>query len=88
MIVDALLSFFQSIIDGIVGLIPEIEPPDLSGMVAAMAPVFEAVGWLNKYVPVDQAVIALGLMVTWWAVLYAIKFGIWVLTKAHVLGGE
>lgn len=88
MILDALFSLFEGIVNTIVGLLPDIDPPDLSGMVAATAPVWDAVGWINKYAPVDQAVIALGLFAAWWLVMYGTRFVIWALTKAHFLGGS
>jgi hypothetical protein len=35
-------------------------------------------GWLNNYIPVDQAVAALTLIITTWGVVYLIRIGIWL----------
>jgi hypothetical protein len=88
MIVDALLSAFEAVVGALTALLPEVDPPDLSGMVAGLDPVWGAAGWLNKYVPLDHAAIALGVLVTLWVVLYGIRVAAWLLTKAHVLGGS
>lgn len=92
MITDAILSFFLGIARGVLGLLPDIQPPDLVGMVDGIAPLFAPatgyLGWLNKYLPIDQAALALGVVLGSWLVLYGIRLVVWVLTKAHVLGGE
>lgn len=88
LILDAIFSLFQSFVDGLTGLLPDVEPPDLQGYVASLSPVWGAAGWLNKYVPLDHAAVALGLLVLMWFVLYGFRVGVWLLTKAHVLGGE
>ena len=88
MIVEAILGAFAWVVNGLVDLLPDVDPPDLSGMVAGLGPIWGMAGWLNKYVPLDQAGIMLGVVVSIWAVLYGIRFSVWFLTKAHVLGGK
>lgn len=86
MIVDLIFGLVNSLAQAVLGLLPDIEPPDLQGMVTAAAPVFSNLGWINKYVPVDQAGIALGLLATYWFVLYLVRFVIWLASKLYLLG--
>lgn len=91
-IVEALFGLFEDAVQAALGLLPEINPPDLSGMVEALGGLFAPgtgyLGWLNRYMPVDQVPAALGVVLGSWAVLYLVRFAVWVLTKAHVLGGD
>lgn len=95
MIVAALLGFLLVFVMLLLmtelGLGPDgaiIDPPDLSGMVDGAAPIFSHVAWLNKYLPIDQAVIILGVLVTAWLFLYGVRVTIWLLVKARILGGN
>lgn len=88
MIVDAIFSLFEAAVGGVLDLLPDVAAPDLSGWVAGFSGVWEHASWLNKYVPLDQAALILGVLVAAWVVLYGARFVIWCLTKAHVLGGQ
>lgn len=88
MIVDAIFSLFESALNAVLGLIPEVAAPDLSGWVAGLAPIWEKAAWLNKYVPLDQAALILGVLAVAWLASYAVRVVLWGLTKLHVLGGE
>lgn len=69
------------------GIMPNPDPPDLTGMVDTIAPVFAHVAWANKYFPLDQAAIILGVLVVAWVPLYGIRVTIWMLVKTGVLKG-
>lgn len=88
MILDAIFAIFETVANAVLALIPDIPAPDLSGWADVIAPVWAHAAWLNKYVPLDQAVIMLGVLVVAWIVLYGIRFTVWVLTKLHALGGS
>jgi len=88
MIVDALFSLFATIVNAVLGLLPTVPAPDLSGWATGLAPVWAKAGWLNKYVPLDQAAIMLGILAGAWVVLYGARFTIWCLTKVYALGGD
>jgi hypothetical protein len=88
MITDAILGFFESIVTSILGLLPDIEAPDLAGMVESIHGFFAYFGWANQYVPLDQIVVMLGIGLGSWFAMYLIRFALWALTKAHILGGS
>lgn len=88
MIVDAIFSLFESALNAVVGLLPTVEAPDLSGWVSGLGPVWATAGWLNKYVPLDQAALILGVLAAAWLISYGARVIIWGLTKLHVLGGQ
>lgn len=71
-----------------VGLLPNPAPPDLSGAVAGMTSLWTHAAWVNKYVPLDQAVLALGLVVVVWLPAYLIRVTVWMMTKVGILKGE
>lgn len=88
MIVDALFSIFNSVVNTVLGWLPDIAPPDVSGAIESMAPVWAFLGWANKYVPLVEAGAMIGLVAAVYMVMYLIRFTVWVLTKAHILGGS
>jgi hypothetical protein len=87
-IIDALINVFETIVNTLLGWLPDITPPDLAGYVSALAPAFTYVGYANKYLPVDQMMVALGILTTSWMAIYIIRFVEWVLSKTHLLGGD
>lgn len=88
MILDALFSLIETVVNGVLGLLPSVPAPDMSGWVSGLAPIWTHAAWLNKYVPLDQAAIMLGVLVGAWVVLYTVRFTIWCLTKVYALGGD
>lgn len=88
-LLDTLFSIVQGGLTTIQGVMPVIPAvPDTSSYQSAAASVFQWAGWANWYVPVDQAVVAFGLVITLWVALYGFRFVVWMLTKAHILGGQ
>jgi hypothetical protein len=45
-------------------------------------------GWADHYLPVSEAVVLIGVRLTLWAAMHAVEGTLWLLTKAHVLGGS
>ncbi len=88
MITTAIVTLILAPFRAALALLPTIEPPDVSGLVAAMAPVFQLGGWANNFVPLSEAVTLLGVMMTAFAALTVVRATLWVLTKAHILGGS
>lgn len=88
MIVEAIWDLLRSAVETVIGWLPDIAPPDLSGMVDAVAPLWGYFGWANKYVPLVEVAAMLALLVAAYAVMFTFKLTVWVLTKAHILGGE
>jgi len=93
MLFTALFTLVSSLLDLLFSLLPSWSPVDLSGFIAhldfASVPfVGQGVQFFNNFVPLDQVVIILGLMITLWVASVAYKAAVWVLTKAHVLGGS
>lgn len=72
----------------VLALLPDIAPPDVAGLVAAMAPVWQFGGWANNFVPLQEAVTLLGVMMTAFVAISAVRATLWVLTKLHILGGS
>lgn len=88
-IFDAFFALVQWGFDLVQAAMPVIPTlPDTSSYQSAASSVYQWAGWANWYVPVDQAVIAFGLVISLWTVLYGFRFLVWVLTKMHILGGQ
>jgi hypothetical protein len=49
---------------------------------------FRHLGWVNNYLPLDQAVTAIGILLTLLGVMWTVRILLWVLTKFHILGGS
>lgn len=88
MIVDAIFSLFEGALNAVLALVPTVEAPDLSGWVSGLSGVWVHAAWLNKYVPLDQAALMLGIVGVAFVASYAFRFAVWCLTKLHVLGGS
>jgi hypothetical protein len=50
--------------------------------------IFGGAGWVNAYLPVDAVMEGVGVLVTLFLVMWAIRLVLWFLTKLHVLGGS
>ncbi len=88
MITKLLISIIVAPFRAALSLLPVIEPPDVAGLVSAMSPAFQLGGWANNFVPLSEAVTLLGVMMTAFAALTIVRATLWVLTKAHILGGS
>lgn len=88
MITEAVLRFLGTIVMGVLSVLPDPVPPGLVGMVSAISPLWEGLGWLNHYLPLGDAVLWLGVFLVVHLVIYGMDVGVWILTKAHVLGGS
>ncbi len=69
-------------------LLPVISPPDVSGMVASTSGIWQYAGYVNNFVPASEAVTLLGILMTAFVAITAVRAVLWVLTKAHILGGS
>lgn len=87
MIIKALISLFMVPFKAALSLMPTIEPPDVSALVVDIAPVWQYAGWANNYVPMAEAAQLFGVLLTAFAAVMVVRGVLWVLTKAHVLGG-
>jgi hypothetical protein len=89
-ITDAIFTFFATILLWPLTLLPAWDPLDLSGPTAAIASldVGSWLGWVNQYLPVTQGVVALGLILVVSNATWLTNWVIWLLTKAHILGGQ
>ncbi len=90
MIVDAFFSFVTNVLLWPLTLLPEWTPVDLSAPIAAIEglPIGQWVGWVNNYLPVTQGAAALGLILVVSNATWLTNWVIWLLTKAHILGGQ
>lgn len=88
MITEAVLRFFGRLVLTVLSVLPDPAPPALAGMVGAVSPVWDGLAWLNNFVPLGDAVLYLGVYLTVVVVSYGLDVAVWVLTKAHVLGGS
>lgn len=86
MILDAIFSLIEAVVSGVLGLLPDVTAPDLSGWVAGLSGIWEHAAWLNKYVPLDQAALMLGVIVSTFVIAYGARFVIWGLEKLRALG--
>lgn len=87
MIVDAIVGFVLTLVTGLLSLLPDIAPPDISGAVASLSPVWGYFGWANKYVPLVEVAAMLTLLAGVQLTLYVIHFVQWIAQRAHLFGG-
>lgn len=88
MIVEALISLARGIVSTVLSWLPDIDPPNMSGAVAALTPMWSYLGWANKYVPLVEVAAMFTLLATVQMVLYLIQFGQWIASKIRLLGGS
>lgn len=86
MILDALWGIFSTVITGVLSVLPDIEPPDLTGAVEAIDGIAAYTGWLNKYFPVTEAIALLALVMSVWVAMQVVKFTLWLIGKIPVFG--
>jgi hypothetical protein len=88
MITKAILALIVIPFKAALSLLPTVSAPDVSGMVSAMAPVWQFAGWVNNYLPLAEAAVVLGILLTAFQAIVVVRAVLWVLAKLHILGGE
>lgn len=89
MIPDLILGLLETLLDGIVGLLPSVSIPDVSATIETdLAFLWQWFAWANNYVPLDQAALMISILLGAWAALQLVHITVWVLTKLHILGGS
>lgn len=87
MITEAVVRIFLGLAQLVLGLAPNLEAPDLTGPMGVIAPIWASFGWANHYLPVDLLVGFIGIRLAAVAISHVINATVWLLSKAHVLGG-
>lgn len=89
MIVDAILSALVSAVEWVLGLLPSFSPPDLSAFTSAVSDfrITQYISWANHFLPITLVGTLIVLRLTVWGASYAFEGVVWLLVKAHVLGG-
>ena len=89
MIVLAVFRLMGAVAFGLLGLLPSFGF-DASSATAAVNgwTFFGYFGWVNHYMPLDLGLVLLGVRLTLWGAMHAVEAVVWLLTKAHVLGGS
>jgi hypothetical protein len=50
--------------------------------------VFRHLEWVNNYLPLDQVVVAIGILLALVTIMLTVRILIWVMAKLHILGGS
>ncbi len=87
MITEAVIRGFLSLLSAVFSIGPDLDPPDFSGPMGLLAPFWQAFGWANHYLPVDVAIICIGIRLLAQAATHLVTFAVWTLSKVHILGG-
>jgi hypothetical protein len=87
-IVDAMLSFFKGLVTVVFGWLPNPAPPSIAGYSGALGTAFQYLGWANSYLPIDEILGLVAVLLTVWVAMNIFRASVWALTKAHVLGGQ
>jgi hypothetical protein len=87
MITKAILALIIAPFRAALSLLPELEPPDLDGLIADMAPIWQFAGWVNNFVPLQEATTILGILLTVFPLVMLVRGTLWVLNKLHITGG-
>lgn len=89
MITKAVLSFFASLLSGVWSALPSGSSLGVNSIAGDLTSsgVFNHVGWLNDYIPVDDATTVVLLLLALFVFMSVVRIVLWVLTKSHLLGG-
>jgi len=92
MIVQFFIDIVFGFLEGLLGLLPDWTPYDLSGLVDALDANHWTNGtflaWLNQYVPIEETVtVSIGFL-SLFVAMFVYNQVVWILTKLHVLGGS
>lgn len=90
MVVDAILSIFMVAVEGLVSLFPTWSPGDVTGLFESteLAGLFGWIRWADWYLPMSDVLVILQALLVLVPAWYAYRLVVWVLTKAHILGGD
>jgi hypothetical protein len=93
MIVMAVFRVFVTVVNWLLDRIPTASSfglPEFSSYITAIGDsrVWTYMGWANHFVPLDLALVLITARLAVWGAMYAFEFGVWCLTKAHILGGS
>lgn len=86
MIVDAFISLVGGFLASALSLVPVPSAPSYGS--GPFAGFFQWVAWLNGYLPISEAAGLVVVLAGLWAAWHVWRALLWVLTKAHVLGGS
>jgi hypothetical protein len=80
MITTAILNGLLSLINLVLSPLPTGSSLNLSTQATALttSSLWPHLGWLNDYLPVDQAVTAFTLILSTWGIIYLIRIGLWI----------
>jgi len=88
-IVTSFLRVVLGLAVSVLGLLPSWSVDTSSAQAAVQAwDGFGLLGWADHYLPVTEASVLLGVRLTLWAGMHVFELVVWLLTKAHVLGGS
>ncbi len=90
MIIAKLYGLFVTLLEGLLGLIPDMSLPSMDEVNAAIADsrLWAYWGWGNHYLPLDLVLALLTLRLTVWVGLAVVDLTNWSLTKLHIAGGS
>lgn len=87
MIVDAILEWINDVVEWLLGLLPDWAPPDITGGLSSLGPLWGYLSWANKYVPLVEIAAICATLLTYFIGLYLFRFTVWLLERLHILGG-
>jgi hypothetical protein len=85
-LVNTLFALFRTIVQAVLDLLPTWSVPDVSGLLAGTQPVFEWIGWANYYVPIDAALVYIGVRYGLYLAFHTFYSIVWALQRARALG--
>jgi hypothetical protein len=88
MITQAILDFFAAMLGQVLDLLPTLDPPDLSAAGDSIGAFLTPAAWLDQYLPLHECLGFIALLVVAYGLSFAFSGLLWVLTKAHILGGS
>lgn len=89
MIVEAIVRFFVNMASWVIDLFPNLTAPSMTGFADSVTDVriWQWAAWANHYLPLDVAVVLLGVRLAWWGALQVFEAVVWLGSKMHILGG-
>jgi hypothetical protein len=89
MITDAIVKLLSAVLGPILALLPSGTSTTLNSYATTVVGSgwFGHMGWLNDYVPVDQVVIAIPVVIAFALVMVGVQVTVWILDKLHLFGG-
>jgi hypothetical protein len=89
-ITQALLGLVEGLVNLTFGNLPTGSAVGLQTWATSIvgAGFFNKLGWLNDYIPLDQVVAAITLLLSLATIMLVVRILIWLLSKFHVLGSD